>query len=68
MQDKDKRGRADRRNAHGRPRTERTVVGYIFRPYRELPDGRLLWARNYGLKAWRIPVYSDDPNIIEQES
>lgn len=35
-------------------------VGYIFRPYRTLPDGRIIWACQYGRKAWRIPVYEED--------
>jgi hypothetical protein len=30
---------------------------YIFRPWRTLPDGTKLWAKDYGLKAWRIPIY-----------
>lgn len=29
---------------------------YIFRPYRTLPDGRVIWARQYGKKAFKIPV------------
>lgn len=28
----------------------------IFRPWRRMPDGSILWARNYGLKAWPIWV------------
>ena len=28
----------------------------IFRPYRTLPNGKVLWARNYGLRAWPIWV------------
>ncbi|MDO5674804.1 MAG: hypothetical protein Q4G66_07815 [bacterium] len=38
----------------------RVPVAYIYRPYRTLPDGRIIWARHYGLKAWRIPVYEED--------
>jgi len=29
---------------------------YIFRPWITLPDGRKLYARNYGKKAFKIPV------------
>jgi len=30
---------------------------YIFRPWRKCPKtGKVLWARNYGLKAWPILV------------
>lgn len=42
------------------PAKLRIPVAYIYRPYRTLPDGRIIWARHYGLKAWRIPVYDDD--------
>jgi len=28
----------------------------IFRPYIRLPDGRLLYARHYGLRAWPIRI------------
>ncbi len=32
---------------------------FIYRPWRRDPrTGALLWARNYGLRAWRIPVSS----------
>ena len=27
---------------------------YIYRPYRTDKNGNVLWAKNYGLKAWRI--------------
>ncbi|BBF94211.1 hypothetical protein [Blastochloris tepida] len=33
--------------------------GYVFRPWRKLPDGRILWARAYGLRAWKIPIGTD---------
>lgn len=29
---------------------------WIFRPYRRLKDGRVLWARAYGYKVWRLLV------------
>lgn len=28
----------------------------IFRPYKTLPDGTKLWAKDYGYKAWPIWV------------
>lgn len=58
----EKRGREPRDKVRGRVESDRTVIGYIFRPYRDLPNGRRLWARAYGLKAWRIPQYADEPN------
>ena len=31
---------------------------YIFRAWRRHPTtGAVLWARDYGLRAWRIPIY-----------
>ncbi len=36
---------------------------YIYRPWRRDPrTGAILWARNYGLRAWRIPVSSPGAN------
>ena len=29
---------------------------YIFRAWR-MHNGQKLWAKDYGLKAWRIPIY-----------
>ena len=35
-------------------------VRFVFRPWRRCPHtGRKLWAKQYGLKAWRIPVEDD---------
>ena len=35
-------------------------VRYVFRPWRRCPStGRKIWARQYGFKAWRIPVQED---------
>lgn len=34
----------------------------VFRAWRRLPNGRILWARNYGLRAWAIPVSEDSGN------
>lgn len=36
----------------------RVIIGYIFRPY-ITKNGVRIWARDYGRKAWRIPVYAD---------
>lgn len=30
--------------------------GFIFRPWTTTRDGKVIWARNYGLRAFRIPV------------
>lgn len=36
-------------------------AGVIFRPWRVDPKtGDKLWARDYGLKAWPIPIGSSD--------
>ena len=35
-------------------------AGFIYRPYRTLPNGTVLWAKNYGLKAWKIPIGVND--------
>jgi hypothetical protein len=33
---------------------------FVFRPWRRCPNtGRKIWAKNYGFKAWRIPVEDD---------
>lgn len=30
---------------------------FVFRPWRRCPHtGRIMWAKAYGLRAWRIPV------------
>lgn len=34
---------------------------FIFRPWRKLPDGTILWAKNFGKKAWKIPVSAATP-------
>ncbi len=35
------------------------IVAYIYRPYRRNPKtGAIMWARDYGRKAWKIPVLS----------
>lgn len=39
--------------------TEKVAIRWIFRPWRKLPDGTILWAKNYGKKAWKIPVYEE---------
>jgi len=36
---------------------EKKVLYYIFRATRTDKNGNVLYARNYGLRAWRIPVY-----------
>ncbi len=33
------------------------VAYYIYRATRKTADGSILYARDYGLKAWRIPIY-----------
>lgn len=30
--------------------------GYIFRPYITLKDGKIIYAKDYGLRAFRIPL------------
>ncbi len=33
------------------------IAYYIYRTTRKAADGSILDARDYGLKAWRIPIY-----------
>ena len=34
---------------------------YVYRPWRRNPKtGKVLWAKDYGLKAWRIPIKSKE--------
>ena len=35
---------------------EKKTVQYIFRPFITLKNGHRIYARQYGLKAFRIPV------------
>ncbi len=38
---------------------KRRVIGYVYRAWRHHPQsGEVLWAKDYGLQAWRIPVYA----------
>lgn len=38
---------------------KRRIIGYIFRAWRHHPiTNEVLWARDYGKKAWRIPIYA----------
>ncbi len=38
---------------------KRTVVDYIFRPWITKKDGTRIYAKQYGKKVFRIPVYDD---------
>ena len=38
---------------------KRRVERYIFRAWKLDADGNRLWARDYGYRAWRIPIYAD---------
>jgi hypothetical protein len=40
--------------------------GFIFRPYITLPNGRVIYAKNYGLKAFKIavPAANDNQNDL----
>lgn len=31
-------------------------VRYVFRPWRRDRSGKKIWAKDYGLKAWPIPI------------
>jgi hypothetical protein len=43
------------------PSSREPGVRYVFRPWRRCPrTGEKLWAKNFGLKAWRIPVSDGD--------
>ncbi len=39
---------------------KRRIVGFIFRAWRYSKDGTQLWAKDYGLKAWKIPIYEKE--------
>jgi len=42
----------------GRDSTKK-VLYYVFRTWRRHPKtGEVLWARDYGRRAWRIPIYA----------
>jgi hypothetical protein len=37
------------------------IAYYIYRPWRKDPvSGKILWAKDYGLRAWRIPIYTNE--------
>ena len=38
---------------------EKRIVGYIFRASYMRKDGVRVYARDYGLRAFRIPIYAD---------
>jgi len=40
--------------------TKTNKIGYIFRPWIRTRDGRVIYARNYGKRAFMIPVYDND--------
>lgn len=43
--------------ANDKPKSKRPSGAVIFRPWRRDPrTGEILWAKDYGLKAWPIPV------------
>ena len=44
----------------GRTPRRRRIKGYIFRPWKTRPDGIKDWAKDHGLKAWKIPIYEDE--------
>lgn len=39
------------------PSQAKRIVGYIYRAWRLDKAGNRLYARDYGLRAWRIPIY-----------
>ncbi len=41
--------------------TRKKTPGVIFRRYRKGPDGKLLDAHEYGIRAWPIRIGSDQP-------
>jgi hypothetical protein len=38
----------------------RKIIDWIFRASKTLKDGTTVYARDYGLKAFRIPIYEDE--------
>lgn len=54
-----KNNRPIRKRNHMGKKEENKQAGitYIYRPYRRNPKtGAIMWARDYGRKAWKIPV------------
>jgi hypothetical protein len=51
---------------HTPPKKPAKEAGVIFRPYRTLPNGQVLWAKTYGLKAWAIPISDNDDTPAEK--
>jgi hypothetical protein len=47
---------SDAHGEHAAPGDRGPGWKLIFRPYRTLPNGRVLWARQCGLRAWPIWV------------
>lgn len=38
-------------------RKKQPIIGYIFRAWVTRRDGTRDWARDHGIRAWRIPIY-----------
>lgn len=51
------------------PEVDSKPVSYIFRTWRKDPrTGEILYAKDYGLKAWRIPIYRKKPKNTASEN
>jgi hypothetical protein len=46
---------------------DRSTV-FIYRASIKLPSGKVIYARSYGLKAFRIPVKADNDNDNDKRS
>ena len=46
-----------KKEAHFMLINEKEGAYYVFWAYRRNKDGLILYARDYGFKAWRIPIY-----------
>jgi hypothetical protein len=43
--------------------SNKTVIGYILRPYFTTKDGRKVFASQYGKKVFRIPLYDKTEKV-----
>lgn len=45
------------KNENYKPKSNKKNHDYIFRPYITTKDGKRIFAKDYGHKAWKIPVF-----------
>ena len=45
------------KNVNYELKSNKKICGYIFRTWITTKDGKCMFAKDYGHKAWKIPVY-----------